>query len=339
MRYASEITRNVKENPVMIISMLAAMTAGYLLSVMIGTPKAISATRLCSLLCEKLAPSISAKYQDSEDGQHTAGTVYMTVLILFALIPAAVILLLLYRFCPAAAIIVDAVICWSVMDIKSVNKLSAAAARSARSHRFDKVERAASALNGTDCSDLTDEELIKASVQGVADRTVDNAAAPLFYNFLLGGVGGLLFRMIDTAAELCPENTDAEAGFAEPLRKAQAFFLALPGKLASVIMLVDALFLKLNTRDAEYMLRRDGKKCRRACFGGCRAVLAGLLGISLVPEEVYSEQFIRTLTIGDGEKEPVGSDITLSAQLMNGTAFLLMLLFFMIKLTIGVWTR
>ena len=71
------------------------MTAGYLLSVMVGTPKAISAERLFTALCEKLAPSISAKYQDSEDGQHTAGTVLLTILILIAVIPSLAVLLVL----------------------------------------------------------------------------------------------------------------------------------------------------------------------------------------------------------------------------------------------------
>lgn len=323
----------------MIISTLAAMTAGYLLSVIFGTPKAISAARLCAALCDKIAPNISAKYQNSEDGQHTAGTVYLTLLILIALIPALVILGLLYWLLPAAAILLDALLCWSIMDIKGIGKLSAAAARSARAGNYAKTERMAQAVSGIDCSELEDEDLIKAAVQGVADRTVDNVAAPLLYMFLLGGIGGLAFRMIDTAANMCYTETPEQTSFASPVKKAQNALCLLPGKLASIIMLVDALFLKLNTRDAETVFRRDARKCQRHCFGGCRAVLSGVLGISLLPEEVYSAQFMRTYTIGEQFKEPQGNDISLANQLMNGTAFIIMALLFAVKLTIGVWLR
>ncbi len=321
----------------MLISTLAAMTAGYILSVVVGTPRAISAARLTALLCGSLAPGLARKYEDSDEGQHTAGTVYLTLIILIALVPTLLILVLLYMFLPVLAIVADAVLCWSVMDLKYIQNLSAAAARSVRSGNYTKTEKCASKLSGINCTGLEDDELIKASVQGIADRTVDTAAAPLLYMFLLGGPAGLLFRMIDTAANLCPTGSDTERSFAEPLKKAQQALCFLPGKLASVIMLVDALFLKLNTRSAEKILRKDSNKCLRKCFGGCRAVLAGVLGISMVPEEVYSEQFLRTYTIGEQLKEPQSSDISMANQLMKGTAFIIMLLLFMVKLTVGVF--
>lgn len=322
----------------MLISTLAAMTAGYILSVVVGTPRVISASRLTAILCDKLAPSISGKYEDSDEGQHTAGTVYLTLIILIALLPLLLILVLLYTFIPVLAIILDGVICWSVMDLKGVQKLSAAAARSVRSGNYAKTERCASVISGINCADLEDDELIKATIQGIADRTVDSAAAPLLYMFLLGGPAGLLFRMIDTAANLCSTESDPEKNFAEPLKKAQNALCFLPGKLASIIMLVDALFLKLNTRSAEKILKSDSGKCLRTCFGGCRAVLAGVLGISMIPEEVYNEQFLRTYTIGEQLKEPQSSDINIANQLMNGTAFIIMMLLFAVKLTIGVFT-
>lgn len=323
----------------MLISTLAAMTAGYILSVIFGTPRAISAARLTGILCDKLAPALSGKYEDSDEGQHTAGVVYLTLIILVALVPSLLILILLYMYVPFLAIIADALLCWSVMDIKSIQKLSAAAARSVRSKNFSKTERCATVLSGLDCTELEDEELIKASVQGIADRTVDTAAAPLLYMFLLSGPAGLLFRMVDTAANLCPTDTDRQASFAEPLKKFQKALCFLPGKLASVIMLVDALFLKLNTRSAEKILRSDSGKCLRKCFGGCRAVLAGVLGISMIPEEVYSEQFLRTYTIGEQLKDPSSSDISMATQLMNGTVFIIMMLLFAVKLTVGIFMR
>ena len=315
----------------MIITTLAAMTAGYLLSVMVGTPSAISARRLLSKLCGSLAPKFSHSYQDSDDGQHTGGGFYIALVLLITLLPTALVLFVLYWKLPVAALVVDALICWSVMDIKEQSRLSQAAARTVRSGNIPKAARYSAALSRVDCTDFESDNIIRASVQGTADRTVDSAAAPLFYMALFSGLGGILFCAADCAA-----SARVSEAFLAPSKKFREFLCFIPGKLAMLIMLVDALFLKMNVRAAEHTMRADSKKCSRKAFGGCRAVLAGLLGISLLPEEFREAQFSRSFTIGQQTAELDSKDITISNQLMLGTAFILMLLFFMIKLTVGV---
>ncbi len=315
----------------MIITTLAAMTAGYLLSVMVGTPSAISAKRLLSKLCGSLAPKFSRSYQDSDAGQSTGGGFYIALVLLITILPTALVLFVLYWKLPVAALVVDALLCWSVMDIRENSRLSQAAARTIRSNNLVKASRYASALGRVDCTDFESDDIIRASVQGTADRTVDSAAAPLFYMALFSGLGGLIFRAADAAA-----SQDVSEAFLAPSRKFRDFLCFLPGKLAAVIMLVDALFLKMNVRLAERTLRTDKKKCSRKAFGSCRAVLAGLLGISLLPEEFYESQFSRSFTIGEQLTDPDSKDITIANQLMLGTAFIIMALFFMIKLTVGV---
>ena len=321
----------------MIISTLAAMTAGYILSVVIGTPRVISARRLIAALCGKLAPALSGKYQDSDEGQHTGGVFYLVLVLLITLLPTALVLFLLYWKIPALAIALDAVLCWSVSDIKTYSKYSQAAARNIRGAAPERAARFAEKLSGCDCSELESEDIIRASVQGTADRTVDQAAAPLLYMFILSGLGGVFFRAADAASEIdLGSNTDA---FLAPVRKLRNGLCFLPGKLAAAIMLVDGLFLKLDTRSGERVMKSDSRKCSRAAFGGCRAVLAGMMGISLLPEEVFSAQFMRTYTIGEQVIDPDAKDITISNQLMLGTAFILMVIFFILKLTAGILLR
>lgn len=316
----------------MIITTLAAMTAGYLLGVMFGTPSAISARKLLSKLCGSLAPRFSRSYQDSDDGQSTGGGFYIALVLIITIIPTAALLFVLYWKLPVAALVVDSLLCWSVMDIKEQSRLSQAAARTVRSGNTAKAAKFASKLGRVDCSNYETEDLIRASVQGTADRTVDSAAAPLFYMVLLSGLGGLIFRAADAAA-----SADVSEAFLAPSKKLRDLLCFIPGKLAMIILLVDAFFLKMNVHAAERVMRQDRKKCSRKAFGGCRAVLAGLLGISLLPEEFYVAQFSRSFTIGEQVSDIDAGDITIANQLMLGTAFIIMALFFMIKLTVGVF--
>ena len=173
----------------MIISTLAAMTAGYILGMALGVPKAISARRLLAALCEKLAPWVLGKYQDSPEGRRTAGSVFVTLVLLIVLIPVAAVLILLYIFFPFGAIILDAVICWSVMDIKGISNAASIAARAVKVDNPLKAARYASMITGEDCSGFETDEAAKAAIGGIADRTVDTVTAPMLYMFLLSGFG------------------------------------------------------------------------------------------------------------------------------------------------------
>ncbi|MBR1724717.1 MAG: cobalamin biosynthesis protein [Ruminococcus sp.] len=320
----------------MIISTLAAMTAGYVLGLVLGVPRVISARRLLGLLCEWLAPTIKSRYQDSEEGKHTAGIVYLVLLLLMLLVPILAVLILLYIFFPFGAIVIDAVLCWSVMDIKGISTAAGIAARAVKVGNQPKAARYATLISGEDCSELEVDDSARGAVQGIADRTVDTIVGPLLCSFILSGAGAVMFAAADAAAGVADSRYGESDSFGDTARGMRDVLCFLPGKLAAVIMLVDALFLKLNTRNAERIMKSDSKKCARTAFGSCRAVLAGLLGISLLPEEVYSEQFMRTFTIGEQLKDPSESDIFTSRQLMLGTSFIVMLLLFMIKLAIGI---
>ncbi len=317
----------------MIITTLAAMAAGYLLSVMVGTPPVLSARRMLTKLCGKLAPKFSRSYLDSEDGQHTGGGFYIALVLMIATLPTALVLVLLYWKLPIAALAADTLICWSCMDIRESSRLSQAAARCVRSGNLAKASKVAAVLGRTEYSELDSDDVIRASVQGTADRTVDSAAL-LFYMALFSGLGGMLYRAVDAAAA-----ANVSEAFLTPSKKMREFLCFLPGKLAAVIMLVDALFLRMNVHSAERIMSEDREKCARKSVGSCRAVLAGLLGISLLPETIIESNNRRTLMIGDQISPPDSQDITIANQLMLGTAFIMMVLLFMIKLTVGIYFR
>ena len=192
----------------MIINTLAAMAAGYVLSMVFGTPRKFRAQDIVSRIAAALAPKISAKYQDNEGGRRTAGIVFLLSLIAVTVLPVLIVLILLYCFIPALALVLDALICWSVLDIKGVTTASTGVARAMRGKNYAKAQRIASDLSRTDCSELDEKGLVRAAVQGVADRTVDSAAAPMLCMFLLSAAGGVFFTAADCAAEIADESED-----------------------------------------------------------------------------------------------------------------------------------
>lgn len=317
----------------MLISTLVAATAGYVLGTLIGTPIPLRADVLCGRLCSMLAEKISARYQDSPGGRHAAGTAYIWSAALIVFLPTLIILALLYTFIPVLAMIADAFLCWSLADIKGIGRTASAAARAVRNGNLPRASKMAQKLSGENCEGLDADNIVRAAVEGTADRSVDIIGA-ILYMLILGAPLGLLFKVSGAASAV---GSAYGEDFAYPANKLRDVMYYIPGKLAAVIMLVDALFLKFNTRAAERTMQRDAAKCSRHCFGGCRAVIAGIAGISLLPEEIMREQVTRTYTIGEHIKDPDPQDILMASHLLSGTAFIVFCLLFAIKLTLGVW--
>ena len=58
--------------------------------------------------------------------------------------------------------------------------------------------RAVSRIVGRDTQSLTEEGVVKAAVETVAENTSDGVVAPLFYLMLFGAAGGFFYKSVNT---------------------------------------------------------------------------------------------------------------------------------------------
>ncbi len=130
--------------------------------------------------------------------------------------------------------------------------------------------------------DSLDEELVaSAAIETTAEGFVDGFASPLFYYPLLGVLGALAYRAVNTL--------DSEVGYRNELYRDVGWFSAkadtvanyLPARIASLHLIIAGWLLGCDWRRGLRALREFRRETESVNAGWPMSVMAGLLGVRL----------------------------------------------------------
>jgi len=142
-------------------------------------------------------------------------------------------------------------------------------------------------LCSRDPAELDEEALLAATVESLAENASDSFVAPLFYFLLFGIPGAIAYRAINTL--------DAMVGYRGPfeaLGKASARLDDVanwvPARLTAALFLLAGWVTGRDVRGGWRVFRRDRAKTPSPNGGRPMAMMAGLLGVRLDKQDVYS---------------------------------------------------
>jgi adenosylcobinamide-phosphate synthase len=161
--------------------------------------------------------------------------------------------------------------------------LGDAAREMQRSLRAGQLERARFGLRSLcsrDPSQLSEPELIGATIESVAENASDSFVAPIFYYVLFGLPGAVAYRAVNTL--------DAMVGYRgryEYLGKASArlddLLNFIPARLTALALLLAGALLGKDVRAGVSIWQRDARTTASPNAGRPMAAMAGLLGVRL----------------------------------------------------------
>ena len=174
-------------------------------------------------------------------------------------------------------------------------------------------------LVSRDTAQLNAPQLNAAAIESVAENASDGIIAPLFF-YALGGLPlALAYRFTNTADSLLGYH-DAER---EWLGKAPArlddLLNLIPARLTAFFMLLAAIFLGADVRQAWRTLRRDAGLTASPNAGVPMSAMAGALGVELEKVGHY--------VLGAGLHAPSAADLARARRLLVLTALLAALSF------------
>lgn len=177
-------------------------------------------------------------------------------------------------------------------------------------------------LVGRDTQSLSEEEVTKACVETVAENTSDGVTAPLFY-LLIGGVPlGFLYKAVNTLDSMVGYRNETYRYFGTASAKLDDALNWLPSRICAVLMICAAWLLRLDTRNAWRIFRRDRSKHLSPNSAQTESVAAGALGIRLGGTHLYFGKPVEKPTIGDARRPTRPEDILTANRLMIGTSIL-----------------
>lgn len=189
---------------------------------------------------------------------------------------------------------------------------------------LSKARESLSMIVGRDTASLGESEIVRATVETVAESTVDGIIAPLFFAVLGGAPLAIAYKAINTMDSLFGYKNDAYQDFGWAPARLDDLANWLPARLALPVIAVGAVFCGSSGRKSMAIAMRDGSRHPSPNSGLPEAAMAGALGIRLGGASFYSGVLNEKPFIGDNLRDLELSDITQSHKIMF-TASLLVL--------------
>ena len=209
---------------------------------------------------------------------------------------------------PVARAVVTAAATWTVLGGTSLGRTAAGMQRALASGDLAAARELLPSLAGRDPSLLEEAELVRATVESVAENTSDAAVAPLFWG-AVGGVPGLLaYRAVNTLDAMVGHRSPRYARFGWAAARLDDAANWLPARLTAALTVACAPAVGGSPRGALRAWRRDGAAHPSPNAGRCEAALAGALGLRLGGRNVYGTRVEDRPVLGEGRR-PVADDI------------------------------
>ena len=162
---------------------------------------------------------------------------------------------------------------------------------------------------GRDTEDLDESEITRATVETIAENTVDGIIAPFFFFIIGGPMGAILYRTANTM--------DSMLGY-----KNQKYLYF--GRVAA--RLISAFFLRFDAKKAIEIGLRDAKKHPSPNGGYAEAPVAGALHIRLGGYNQYFKKMTFREYMGDPIEKLNRNHITRTIYMMYVTTILMVII-------------
>lgn len=234
---------------------------------------------------------------------------------------------------PALGFLMKTLLCWQFLAARSLGNAARAVQRPLKAGELECARGELSMIVGRETQHLSEEEIIKATVETVSENTTDGVIAPLIY-MSLGGVLPLAFyKVINTL--------DSMVGYIDPPYTHLGFFSAklddllnwIPARLSALLMIFGGGLLGYPWKEGFRIFFRDRHQHRSPNSGQTESACAGLLGIQLGGRASYCGHVHEKPTLGEAKCSPGIDHIDDSIKLMYATEILCMLLILIIGCT------
>ena len=162
------------------------------------------------------------------------------------------------------------------------------------------ARRKVACIVGRDTASLDEAGITRATIETVAESTVDGVIAPLFFALLAGPMGAMAYRAINTLDSMYGYKNERYMHFGCAAARLDDIANWLPARLAAPCLVLAAAILPGNhPAKAWRIMRRDGRKHESPNAGWTEAAMAGALDTQLGGTNIYEGAPLPKPTLGE----------------------------------------
>ena len=307
--------------------MIVIVILAFLLDLILGDPVWLyHPVRIIGLLISGLERILRKAAGESEKGLLFAGSLLWILVSSISFWASKGLLFLAGAVHPVLASALEVFWCYQLLAAASLKKESMKVYERLKQGGLAGGRQAVSMIVGRDTMNLTEDGVVRAAVETVAENTSDGVTAPMLYMLIGGAPFAFLYKAVNTMDSMLGYKNDRYLYFGRAAAKMDDVFNFLPARLSALLMTAAAFLCGMNAKLAWKIYRRDRYRHASPNSAQTEAVCAGALEVQLAGDAYYFGKLYEKPFIGDPVRPVCPEDIPLACRLMYGTALLTLIL-------------
>ena len=307
---------------------IMALIAGYILDLLLGDPEWLyHPVRLIGKLISRLEKRLRA-----QSGNLRRSAVILTAVTVLATMAAAALVLFLLSLWGRIPLFAGMTLLnWMGIAVTCMAK-EARGVEKALERGLPDARKQVARIVGRDTQNLDEEEIVKATVETVAENTTDGVISPLFWALLGGPVLLWGFKAANTLDSMVGYMDEKYRDIGWSSAKLDDVMNWLPARLTALLMICAAFLTGLDGKNALRIVRRDHANHTSPNCAWSEAAAAGALHIQLGGTHEYFGKPVVKPTIGDADRPAEKTDVRKANGLLYVTSGLMMIIVALIGL-------
>ena len=255
-----------------------------------------------------------------------AGAVLLVMVVLPAFLIPGGLLYMAGKIHPGAAWILEVFWMYQIFAMKCLKTEALKVYDALAKQDLPLARQRLSWLVGRDTENLSAEEVVKATVETVAENTTDGVVAPMVFMAGGGASLGFAYKAVNTLDSMVGYRNDQDRYFGTASARADDVVNFIPARLTGILMVIAAALCRYDASGSWRCFHRDRNKHLSPNSAQTESACAGALGIQLGGTHDYFGKPVEKPTLGDAKRKAVPEDIRRANRLMTATSILALIL-------------
>ena len=284
---------------------IAAMLVGFVLDLIIGDPEGWTHP---VIWIGKWISFMEKRLRKRGGNLRRSALVLTASTVLIAMAATAAVLGILALIHKAALFIGMCIISWWCLSAKCL-AVEAKGVYRALGVSVEKGRTQVARIVGRDTTELSEEEIVCATVETVAENTTDGVISPMLYLAIGGPVLAMGFKAASTLDSMVGYLNEKYRDIGWSSAKLDDVLNYIPARICGWLMCIGAFFVKLDGKNAIRIMKRDHANHLSPNCAWSESAAAGAMHIQLGGTHTYFGKVVEKPTIGDDDRQVEKQDI------------------------------
>jgi adenosylcobinamide-phosphate synthase len=245
-----------------------------------------------------------------------SGTLFCGFLVVSTWVLSGLLVHLAGMLHPICRSILEAILIYYCISPSSLRKAALEVETALNSSGLLKARNKVSRIVGRETANLSEQGVVRAAIETVAENLVDGIISPLFYAAIGGAPLAMAYRMVNTLDSMVGYRNDAYLHFGKASARLDDIANFIPARLAVPVIALAAQLLSGSGKRSFQTAVHEGAHHASPNSGYSEAAFAGALSVKLNGPSVYHGRLVNKPYIGVAFGDVTRNDIRKACDLM-----------------------